>query len=347
MLIKVAFIGGNGVKCMSWLYLTEVGAKLGMKEGHYVISRGEENIAEIPAEIVEGITLIDKVQVSSKIIVDCLERNVPVTWLSTEGQFFGRLESTSNRDILQVKAQFEALENYAFRLDLSRMVVFRKIYNQRTILRNYNRRAKSTDVRSIYEKIGILMGKIRSAGSVDEIMGYEGAVSRLYFKALNVFLPREFQFERRTRRPPRDYFNSMLSFGYTLLLYDFYNAIVNSNMNPYIGFLHTLHKGHPALASDLMEPWRAAVVDSFCLAMVTHHEIDDTYFIKNDDNGGVYLNRVGRRIFLKAYERKMRSMNSYFNGKYSWRHTVQMECDSYRQAIHKKDPILLRAMVIR
>lgn len=332
---------------MSWLYLTEAGARLGMREGRYIISRGDENIAEVPSEIVEGVTLIDTVQVSSKVIVDCLKRGIPVTWLSTEGQFFGRLESTSNRDILQVKTQFEALEDSVFRLKLSRMVVFRKIYNQRTILRNYNRRAESNDVRTIYDKIGILMGKIRNAENIEEIMGYEGVVSRLYFKALNAFLPREFQFEKRTRRPPRDCFNSMLSFGYTLLMYDFFNAIINNNMDPYIGFLHTLHKGHPALASDLMEPWRAAVVDSFCLAMVTHHEIDSTYFVKNDDNGGVYLNRVGRRIFLKAYERKMRSMNSYFNGKYSWRHTVQMECDSYRQVIHEKDPMLLRAMVIR
>ena len=84
---------------MSWLYLTEAGARLGMREGRYIISRGDENIAEVPSEIVEGVTLIDTVQVSSKVIVDCLKRGIPVTWLSTEGQFFGRLESTSNRDI--------------------------------------------------------------------------------------------------------------------------------------------------------------------------------------------------------------------------------------------------------
>ena len=156
-----------GVKYMSWLYLTEAGARLGMREGRYIISRGDENIAEVPSEIVEGVTLIDTVQVSSKVIVDCLKRGIPVTWLSTEGQFFGRLESTSNRDILQVKTQFEALEDSVFRLKLSRMVVFRKIYNQRTILRNYNRRAESNEVKLIYEKIGILMGKIRNAKNIE------------------------------------------------------------------------------------------------------------------------------------------------------------------------------------
>lgn len=99
-------------------------------------------------------------------------------------------------------------------------------------------------------------------------------MARLYFRALSEFLPEEFRFEKRTRQPPADPFNSMLSFGYTLLMYDFYSAIERTRLSPYIGYLHALKDGHPALASDLMEPWRAAIVDAFCLALVTHHEID-------------------------------------------------------------------------
>ena len=239
------------------------------------------------------------------------------------------------------------LQDGTFCLNLGRMVIFRKIYNQRAVLRNYNRRTGLEDVKEAYDRIRILADQLHKAETIETVMGYEGAISRIYFKALSSFLPSEFQFEKRSRRPPKDFFNSMLSFGYTLLMYDFYSAITRTGLSPYIGFLHALRKGHPALASDLMEPWRAAIVDSFCLALVTHHEIDKDCFVRNDDNGGVYLNRVGRRIFIQAYERKLRSVNSYFDGKYSWRHTIQMECDTYRQALHTKNPETLKALVIR
>ena len=332
---------------MSWIYVTEAGARLGMRQGRYVISRENEVLAEVPSEIVEGVTLIDSVQVSSHALVDFLKREIPVTWLSTEGKFFGRLESTASQDITRIKEQFQRQDEEAFCVELSRLTVFRKVYNQRAILRNYNRRVDSPKVKRAYDDIRILANKIHEARTVDEVMGYEGSIARVYFQALNEFLPEDFRFEKRTKRPPKDYFNSMLSFGYTLLMYDFYGAITRSRLSPYIGFCHALKDKHPALASDLMEPWRAAVVDSFCLALVTHREIDATCFMRSEENEGVYLNRVGRRIFIQAYERKMRSVNSYFDGKYSWRHTVQMECDSYRQAVHEGDPKLVKALVIR
>ena len=317
---------------MSWIYVTEAGARLGLREGRYVISREHEVLAEVPSEIVEGVTVIDAVQVSSRAILDFLEREIPVTWLSTTGKFFGRLESTSAQDMSRVKEQFDREEDAAFCLDLARLTVFRKIYNQRAILRSYNRRAESPLVQQTYDQIRILADKLHTAKTVDEVMGYEGAVARLYFRALSEFLPEEFRFEKRTRQPPTDPFNSMLSFGYTLLMYDFYSAIERTRLSPYIGYLHALKDGHPALASDLME---------------THHEIDASCFTRSEANGGTYLTRVGRRIFIQAYERKMRSVNSYFNGKYSWRHTVQMECDSYRQAVHEGKAELLKALVIR
>lgn len=209
---------------MSWIYVTEAGARLGLQEGRYVISREHEVLAEVPSEIVEGVTVIDAVQVSSRAIVDFLQRGIPVTWLSTTGKFFGRLQSTSAQDMSRVKEQFARAEDAAFCLDLARLTVFRKVYNQRAILRSYNRRAESPLVQQTYDQIRILADKLHTAKTVDEVMGYEGAVARLYFRALSEFLPEEFRFEKRTRQPPTDPFNSMLSFGYTLLMYDFYSC---------------------------------------------------------------------------------------------------------------------------
>ena len=330
---------------MTWLYVTEPGARIGKKGGNIVLGRANEIICEIPLETVEGVTVIDSVQVSSAVISIFLEKRIPVTWLSTGGKYYGRLESTQSHDVFLQKEQYNVIEDKAFCLQLARKVVFCKIYNQRTILRSYNRRAQNDLVTSLQQRIKYLTGKIEGAETAEVVMGYEGSIARNYFQALGQLLPENFVFSARSKRPPKDRFNAMLSFGYTLLMYDFYTAIQNTGLHPYIGFLHALRNGHPALASDLMEPWRPAIVDSLCLSLVTHKEIAPDCFEEAD--GGVYLNRVGRKIFIKEYERKMRTVNTYFSGKYSWRHTIQMECDSYRTALHQKDVEVLKPLVIR
>lgn len=331
---------------MSWIYMTEPGAKLSKQGGRYIIKRESEIICEVPEAQVEGVTLFDRVQVSGEAMISFLVNQVPLTWLSSSGRFFGKLESTKNPNVIRQKEQFESLENKEFSIELAKKVLFGKIYNQRTILRNYNRRAGLPVVDKAIRDIRIIADKIHKIDTASALMGYEGTIAKIYFHALGQILPKPFIFEKRTRRPPEDCFNAMLSFGYTLLMYDFYNALVHAGLHPYVGFFHTLRNGHPALASDLMEPWRPAVVDSFCLSMVTHKEITSEDFDKGE-NQGIYLNKIGKKIFIRAYERKIRSVNTYFQGRYSWRHTIQMECDSYSLAVHYRDANYLKPLVIR
>ena len=332
---------------MSWLYVTEAGARLTKRGGRFVIARENETICEVPAELVEGVIIIDTVQVSSSVVVDCLRRNVPLTWLSTTGKFFGRLDSTQNQDVMRQAKQFALREDDAFRVALARRIVFGKVYNQMTVLRRYNRTANSESIEKALKQIRAVADKLNTAQTIEEIMGYEGVIARRYFSELGKIVPEPFAFEGRTRRPPLDPFNAMLSFGYTLVLYDFYTALTNIGLHPYVGFLHALKNGHPALASDLMESWRPAIVDSMCLSLVSHHEIKAENFDKSNPEGAVYLDRVGRRIFIRAYEKKMQSVNKYFQGNYSWRHTIQMECESYSLALERGDVDLLRPMIIR
>lgn len=331
---------------MTWLYATEPGICIGKQGGHIVLTKSKEVVCRIPSETVEGVTVIDAVQVSSAAITFLLTRNVPVTWLSSRGKFYGRIESTSSRDVFRLKEQFEICEDKEFCLLLAKKIISCKIHNQKTILRHYNRRAGLSSVAELYQKIKYLAGKIQQTETIEVLMGYEGSVARNYFHALGFLTPEEFQFSTRTKQPPKDRFNAMLSFGYTLLLYDFYTAIQNAGLHPYIGFLHALKNGHPALASDLMEPWRPVIVDSLCLSLTTHRMIRPDLFDESDE-GGVYLNPVGRKIFIREYERKMKTVNQYFGGQYSWRHTIHMECDSYRTAIHRKIADDVRLLVIR
>ena len=178
-------------------------------------------------------------------------------------------------------------------------------------------------------------------------MGYEGVVAKVYFRALGRLVPEEFSFSRRSRRPPLDAFNAMLSLGYTLLMYDIYTALSNEGLHPYFGFLHALKNRQPALASDLMEEWRAVLVDSMVLALVQHHEIKPEHFAPADDGEGIFLTREGRGIFLRAYEKKLRTVNQYKPGKHSYRHSLAQQVGQYAQALMAQnaeiyEPILLR-----
>ena len=222
------------------------------------------------------------------------------------------------------------------------------MHNQLTLLRRYNRRADLPEVRRDIEEILALRKHIFQCETSEQLMGYEGVIAKVYFRALGRLVPEEFSFSRRSRRPPLDAFNAMLSLGYTLLMYDIYTALSNEGLHPYFGFLHALKNRHPALASDLMEEWRAVLVDSMVLALVQHHEIKPEHFAPPSDDGeGVFLTREGRGIFLHAYEKKLRTVNQYRPGKHSYRHSLAQQVGQYAQALMAQnaeiyEPILLR-----
>lgn len=114
-------------------------------------------------------------------------------------------------------------------------------------------------------------------------MGCEGNAAKNYFAALPKLVQPEFRFSGRTKQPPKDAFNSMLSLGYTMLLYEIYSEIENRGLTPYIGFLHSDRDGHPALASDLMEEWRSVIVDSAVLSLVQGGEIHISQFTEDEE----------------------------------------------------------------
>lgn len=332
---------------MSWIYITEAGARLTKKGGRYIISRENEVVGEVPAATVEGAAVIDHVEVSAAVLVDFLKRGIPFTWLSSKGEFYGRLESTMDQDVMRQKLQFAMRDDEPFSFGLSRMIVFGKLYNQMTLLRRYNRTKEDEKIDMARRNIRAAADRLHQARTIEDIMGYEGIAARFYFAALGAVVPEAFRFDKRTRQPPKDPFNSLLSFGYTLLMYDFYTAITQAGLHPYVGFLHALRNGHPALASDLMEPWRPAVADAVALALVSRKEIRPEHFQKSETNDGIYLDRVGRRIFLAAYEKKMQSPSKYFGGTYSWRHTLRMQVRSFSLALARKDISLFKPLVIR
>ncbi len=326
-----------GGMLLSFVYVTEENARIQKKGGRYLVGRNLEVVFEIPEEVLECLVLIDSVQVSSEAMVSLLKNGIPVSWISRSGKFHGRLESTRHADVFKQQKQI-LLQGSTFSLEMGKKWIAAKIHNQIILLRRYNRRVKLSSVEEKIHQMSLLQKKVSYATDRESLMGYEGNVARLYFEGLSCLVPEEFAFSGRNRRPPIDSFNAMISFAYTLISNEVYTAVVNRGLHPYFGMLHALKRNHPALASDLMEEWRAVIADSMVMSMIHHHVILPEHFQRIDEPG-VYLTREGRAIFLRQYEKKMRTENKYLNPKVpmSYRRSIVYQAGAFSQALMAED----------
>lgn len=317
---------------MSFVYVTEHGALIRLSGGKIIIEKSKKILAEVPKNTIDGLVLLSSVQITSQAIVEFLRIGIPVTWISGTQKFYGRLESMANVNVSRQARQIK-MKNSKFYLLMAQKIIEAKIHNQKIILRRYNRRRNSDKVLKNIKSMETILKFIPKTILISRIMGYEGVAAKNYFSALGEMVSKEFSFEKRSRRPPRDMFNSMLSFGYSLLMSEVHTAINNSGLHPYFGFMHAIKEHHPTLASDLMEEWRPILIDSLVMALVSHNEIKPNCFDPEDPDG-VYLNPAGQKIFLNAYEKKLQAISE---NKYSYRHSLRIQAEKYAETLMAED----------
>ncbi len=335
---------------MSFLYVTEPDCKVYFHENQIVMEDSNGLKTMLPIEILEGVILIGNANVSSSCQRELLRRGLPVTYLATNGQYYGRLESTKHINIERQRSQFRLGDDTVFCLTFARKIIEAKTHNQIVILRRYNRDKAKESVKNCLHDMELVQKKVTSANSLEQLMGYEGNCAKLYFKGLSQLVHPDFPFSGRNKQPPRDPFNSLLSFGYTLLLYDMYGAIVNKGLHPYAGFLHQDRRGHPALGSDLIEEWRAVIVDALVMSLLNQGTFSSEDFTQADETGGVYLNKQASKIFLKEYQKKLRVQTSYLGTtveKMSFRGAMQYQVNALTKAIEQNDLELYQPFRIR
>jgi len=336
---------------MSVLYVTDVGSYLKKSGNRIIIEKNKQILNSIPIEKLESIVLLGPSNVSTPLTMELLERDIPVTWLSSTGKFFGRLESTAGIDIQRQRAQFRRGDDREFCLHLAKSFVTAKIRNSMVLLRRLNRGRNLEKVIEIIEKLKFFSGEAQEAKDISQLMGYEGSSSKIYFRALGKLSPPDFDFSRRTKQPPTDPFNSLLSFGYTLLLYEIYTAVVCKGLHPYAGFLHQVRRGHPALASDMIEEWRSVIVDSLVMSLVQNDNIIiDDFKLPDEETGGVYLKKQAAKDFIRKFENKIRRTSkylSYVDYSINFREAFVFQAGSLARAIEENDPTIYRPIMIR
>jgi CRISPR-associated protein Cas1 len=288
------------------LYLLKHGQVLG-KESQRLIIRHEGRIQqEIPVIKVDQIMIFGNAQVTTQAMHLCLAERIPIYLLSASGRFHGVIDSFSTEPVLLQQAQFRRADDPEFRHRIAAAMVRGKIANGRTLLKRLARKRHAPALEQAAVQLGRIAEKLPKATDIDQIRGHEGHAARTLFQAMSRIIDPKWQFNGRNKQPPRDPVNAMLSFGYTLLFYNIYSFIRARGLNPHIGFLHPARPGHPALASDLIEEFRALIVDPLVWNLVLNQRLDPGQFeLPTAPGQGCRMNESARRRFIRDMEKKL------------------------------------------
>ena len=217
---------------MASLYITEPAAKIRKSGGYFVVELGEEIVQKLPIETVEDVTVLHSVTVSSQVLTECMLQSIPITWISNYGHYYGSLWGPDSIDIEKHMLQFQRAQDFEFSLQLSKVMILAKARNQMTLLKRHHRKEMDDIVNAKIAEINMLLPKISTAHSVNQLRGFEGSVSRSYFEALGRIVPKSFAFAKRSKRPPEDPFNAMLGLGYSMLFNEVLGAVMHVGLHP-------------------------------------------------------------------------------------------------------------------
>lgn len=299
---------------LNTLYVQTQGAYLRLDGDTLVAEIEKEKRLQVPLHHLGGLTVFGNVLLSPFLLKRCAEDGRSVVWLSRGGRFVGRLCGPVSGNVLLREAQHAALGEDEARALVARQFVVGKIRGQRSVLMRAAREASGADEDALRRAIAQLdeAGALaRECGDVATARGAEGQAAAVYFGVFDRMISaRDMPFEARSRRPPRDAVNALLSFLYTLLRSECEAALEGVGLDPQVGFLHTLRPGRPSLALDLMEEFRGPLADRLALTMINRRQLTPAHF-EPRPGGAVYLNEEGRRMLLTAYQERKQTTQKH------------------------------------
>jgi len=311
---------------MSVIYVTEQGALLAKTGQRLLVKKGKETLLDIPAIEVSQVIAFGSVSITPATVSFLLGRGIDVAFLTRTGRYKGRLQPEFSKKVSLRQRQFARAADGDFCLEVAKAVVRGKIANARTICMRRNRELGDKKIGGVVRRLERARRKAAKASSIEAVRGQEGAAGAAYYEAFGRMIKAEgFSFEKRTKRPPKDTVNALLSLGYTLLHNNVYAMINVVGLDPYQGFFHAVKHGHPALASDLSEEFRAIVVDSLVLAVINKGIIKPGDF--RPSRGGIYLTKEGLKKFVGQYEGRMSSkvMHPHFGERMSYMQCIERQ----------------------
>jgi CRISP-associated protein Cas1 len=310
----------------SALYVQEQGARVGIRAQRLEVVSPDGTKSEARLPNTSQVCLFGNVQLSTQAIRALLGEGVPIAFFSTGGWFMGRTIANDTNNVELRVAQYRASLDETWRLRLSQILIRNKIHNQRTLLRRNHTAPSPTTLFELKQ----LARKVDDSPSRPSLLGLEGTAARVYFGAFTGMLKGDaalatFDLDGRNRRPPRDPINALLSFAYSLLVKEWTITLQLVGLDPLLGFLHETRFGRPALALDLMEPFRPIIADSVVIAAINNGEVTGSDFVTS--TAGCALKQPARKRLLAAHERRMSQQITHptFDYRVSYRRLLEVQ----------------------
>ncbi|WP_101772267.1 type I-C CRISPR-associated endonuclease Cas1c [Peptostreptococcus faecalis] len=295
-------------KLRNTLYITKELCYLFRDGTNVVIKEDNKELGRFPIHVLEDIVCFNYNGASPSLIRLCNENQVGISFVSPQGNFQGRFIGKTNGNVLLRRQQYRIADEEDKSLEYAKLMILAKTSNYRKILKRIitdhsNKIDKVKVIKSI-DNLEEDIDLIKKSASLDSLRGMEGDSARTYFSCFNDLILQqreEFIFKGRSKRPPLDNVNAMLSFGYTILTNEIQSALETVGLDSYVGFFHTDRPGRASLALDLIEELRGYLVDRFVLRLINNNIINHKMF-EYKENDTVLMNEGGREVFLKNWQ---------------------------------------------
>lgn len=301
---------------LNTLYVGTEGAYVCLENDQVRVEVEGQKRIQVPLHHLGSIVLIGRVAISMPLIARCAEDGRSVVLMTEHGRFQARVLGKTTGNVLLRKCQYDFHADEGRSLEFARTIVAAKIQNSRQVLLRARRDAKPETQPVFSEAIHVLeqeLTKVPIARTLDEIRGCEGRAAQAYFDVFDPMITTQradFRFDGRSRRPPRDRTNAILSFLYTLWTNDCVAALEGVGLDPQFGILHTLRPGRPGLALDLVEEFRAIILDRLCLTLINRRQVQ-AEDVQPREGGSVLLTDQGRKKVLVAYQERKKDLATH------------------------------------
>lgn len=297
-------------KHLNTLYITSPDAYIKKEGMTFVVEIDDKKALQAPVHTIENIVCFGFKPLTPAIMAFCIENNIGISYMSMHGKFLARVYGEQKGNVLLRKTQYNFSDSEDHSLKIARNIVAAKITNSRSVLQRHLRNHDDGDENGVVcrsvEDLSRYINLVKNADNLDVLRGCEGEAASLYFKCFNYLITAQkddFVMNGRTRRPPLDFVNALLSFVYMLLVNELRSALETTGLDPQVGFLHRLRPGRPSLALDIMEEFRAYVADRVVLNLINLRQIDKSDFERRE-TGEIRMSERCRKEVLIAYQKK-------------------------------------------
>jgi CRISPR-associated protein Cas1 len=297
-------------KYLNTLFITTQGAYLSKEGETVVVSVDKKTKLQIPIHTIWGIVCFGQVSMSPYLMGFCAENKVSVSFLTEYGHFLASIQGKISGNVLLRREQYRCADDTDYAAQITKSILMGKIANCRTVLqralRDHAEKINYDEISKASKQLSWHLEQIQHTNSLDKLRGIEGIAANYYFNVFDHLIisqKKDFKFKQRSRRPPLDEINCLLSFIYTLLMHDIRSALESVGLDSCVGFLHRDRPGRPGLALDIMEEFRPFIADRLTLSLINREQIRKKGF-KKMDSGAVLMNDDTRKEVLVAYQKR-------------------------------------------